>query len=205
MRKFNMGRSNGQPQMFPSPASGKISQVAQEFGNPSLSGQQGTTYQFYDSLLLNGESTMLFFQGAGRRDFPLTNANEGNGMLTVGEAMVIQTAQICFVELNPSTGAVVSISNLGSNLQFQQGEISIMQGNQQVLKRMKLQTWVEQFNENAMVPEYNVFHFKSLLTIMPLIPVVVQVRLPAGVTVANTYAQIILDGMGGILSPKVNF
>ncbi len=196
------GAGNGFHQMTPQ---GKTAQVAQQIGNPSALLQQGTTMQIYDSIPLDGRTELTFFKNASSRQFPLTNMNQGNGMLTAGETMVILHAQIVFVTFDAETGAVDAIANLGSNLQFQQAEFFIMQANQQVLKNMKLLTWVEQYNKDALFQEYNVYHFDTLLTIMPLLPFQCTVTLPVGVTIADTYAQLILSGTGGIMSPKQNF
>jgi len=183
----------------------KIIQVAKQMGNATAADQQGTTFQIYDSLPVDGRTEYTFFESAGSKNFPLTNMQQQNGKLGVGETMTILNAQLLFVTFTnpvPPLGSVTAIADLTSNLQFQQGELSFIEGEARILRRMKLQTWVDQYNKNAQFAGYNVFHFDTFLTIQSLIEFQANIRIPAGVTIANTYAQLIFEGVGGILSPK---
>jgi hypothetical protein len=181
----------------------KIIDVAKTIGNNAAGKQQGTSFQIYDSLPLDGRTEFKFFEGSGARQFPFTNTDGNNGKLQVGETMVVQYAQIVFLTLTNSQ--ISAVADLSSNINFQQGEISFVQGNSTILKRMKLQSWTNQFNKSAYGQENNVYYFDTYLTIQSMIEFTAQVRVAQSVTVANTFAQLILEGTGGILSPKTNF
>lgn len=186
----------------------KLVNTAKRFGNANAANNQGTTFQIYDSLPLDGRTEYTFFENSGSKSFPLTNLEQSNGKLSVGDTMVIQRAQLVFVTFtNPVAplGAVTAIATLNTNLQFQQGELSFLQGNSRLLKRLKMQTWVAQYNKSSQIDNFNVFEFDTDLTIQSLLEFNATLRLPAGVTVANSYAQLILEGNGGLYSAKANY
>ena len=113
----------------------KIIDVSKTIGNNAAKNQQGTSFQIYDTLPLDGRTEFKFFEGAGARTFPLTNMDGNNGKLQVGETMVVQYAQLLFLTEGEQG---LTISALESSTNFLQGEISFIQGNSQILKRMKL-------------------------------------------------------------------
>lgn len=178
--------------------------VADRIGNRQAANQQGTSVVIYDSLPLDGRTEFNFFEGASSRAFPYTNMENNGGKLNVGETMVIEYAQLVFLTQS-APGVFTAIAGLDANLNFQSGEISFVQGNSQVLKRMKLQTWTNEFNKSSYGQANNVYYFNSLLTLQSLLEFTAKVRVPQSVIVANTFVQLILEGTGGILSPKVNF
>lgn len=173
-------------------------------GNASIAMQQGATVQIYDSIPLIGQNVLNFFVDANSRQFPLTNLNQGSGKLQAGESVVMVTAQLLFVTIDPDTGEITATAPLSDVLNFQQGEIDLQIGQQIVLQNMKLQTWVSNYNKNALVDNYNVFHFSTMQVIMPQVKIQASVRLPVGVNIADTYAQLIIEGPGSLLGSLGN-
>lgn len=183
---------------------GKIIHTADRFGNPAIKQMQGTTRIIYDALPLDGRTNYRFFEGAGTRVFPFTNLDSNAGKLNVGEALAIQYAQIMFFVLDPVTGNITGTAALNTQPNFEMGELSFINGNQQVLKRMALSNFSDEYNKDSQIPGYNVFHFETYLTIQSLLEFTAEVRPAAGVTAANTFVRIILEGTGSLFSPKAN-
>jgi len=183
----------------------KTIDIAKNLGNPAAGRMQGSTFEIYDSLPLDGRTSYKFFEGSGSRQFPFTNLDQNNGKLGVGETMTLLYGQILFFTIVPATGAISAITPLSTNLNFLQGEIELIQANQTILKRKKLVSFSGDYNKDALNATNNVFHFNTLLTLQSLMDFSVNVRLPAGTTTANSFVQLILEGTGGLLSTKSNF
>lgn len=186
----------------------KMIQTGDKFGNFGLAKQQGTTRIIYDSLPLDGSRTFRFFEGANARQFPFTNLNQDGGKLGVGEVMVMERCYLNFFEVDPLTGAILGVTTINNNLNFIQGELNFLQGNSRVLKRLKLTSFASEFNkeatfgQDAVTDGYTVFHFDSLITIQPQLEFIAEVNVAFQPAVANTFVQIVIEGTGGILSPK---
>lgn len=183
----------------------KIVDVAKRLGNNGIPEQQGTTRIIYDSLPLNGASTFRFFEGSGSRQFPFTNLDGTNGQLGVGETMVLERAYFLIFERNPITGEINSVANIAVNNNLVLGEMNFIQANSQIVKRLKLSSFAAQFNKDAQFATYAVFGFDTDLTIQPQLEFVCEVRTAAGITLDNTFLQLVLEGTGSIISPKQNF
>lgn len=183
----------------------KIVDVAKRLGNNGIPEQQGTTRIIYDSLPLNGVSTFRFFEGSGSRQFPFTNLDGTNGQLGVGETMVLERAYFVIFERNPITGEINSVANIAVNNNLVLGEMNFIQANSQIVKRLKLSSFAAQFNKDAQFATYAVFGFDTDLTIQPQLEFVCEVRTAAGITLDNTFLQLVLEGTGSIISPKQNF
>lgn len=194
--------NQGMPGMITPQA--KAIAVANTIGNPAIKNMQGTSRIIYDTLPLNGATEMRFFEGAGARPFPFSNLDSNAGKLNVGEVMVIQYAQLLFFVRNPDTGAISQVQSVNDIPNFQLGEMSFMVGEQQVLKRLKLINFTDEYNKDSRIPGYNVYRFDTYVSIQSLLEFTAVVRPAAGVTVTNGYAQLILEGAGSLYSPKAN-
>jgi len=211
MRNLNLKfkRPEGMPGVITPQA--KMIQTGDKFGNFGLAKQQGTTRIIYDTLPLDGRNTFRFFEGANARQFPFTNLNQDGGKLGVGEVMVLERSYLNFFELDPLTGAVLGVTSINNNLNFIQGELNFQQGNSRVIKRMKLTSWASDFNKDAKFGQdavndgNTVFHYDTLITIQPQLEFIAEVNVGVQPAIANTYVQLVLEGTGGILSPKENF
>jgi hypothetical protein len=209
--RFKNRPGQGQGQAGTVTAQQKIIDVAGKFGNNNLKNQQGTTRMIYDTLPLDGRTVFEFFQGTNARQFPFTNLNQDGGKLGVGESMVIERAYIAFVEFDPDTLETLGITSINNNLNWIQGEMNIMQGNSRVLKRIKLASFASEFNKDAPFGQdavsdgYTVFHFDTFISIQPQLEFAIPINLAFSPVVENTYAQLVVEGRGGIFSPKANF
>jgi hypothetical protein len=89
--------------------------------------------------------------------------------------------------------------------------MNIMQGNSRVLKRIKLASFASEFNKDAPFGQdavsdgYTVFHFDTFISIQPQLEFAIPINLAFSPVVENTYAQLVVEGRGGIFSPKANF
>ena len=192
-------------------AQGKIIETGNKFGNKGLGNQQGTTRIIYDSLPLDGRNTFRFFEGANARQFPFTNLNQDGGKLGVGESMAMERFYLNFFTIDPGTGAILGVTSINNNLNFIQGELNFQQGNSRVIKRLKLTSLASEFNkdatfgQDAVTDGYTVFHFDTFITIQPQLEFIAEVNVAFQPIVADTYVQLVIEGTGGILSPKENF
>ena len=189
----------------------KLIEVGDKFGNFGLAKQQGTTRIIYDTLPLDGRNVFRFFEGANSRQFPFTNLNQEGGKLGVGEGMIMERAYLMFINFAPVTNEVLGITSINNNLNFIAGELNFLQGNSRVLKRLKLSSFASEFNKNApfgqdaVTDGYTVFHFDTLISIQPQLEFIAEVQIPFSPVVADTYVCLVVEGAGGILSPKNNF
>lgn len=201
-----MYQGNNMPGMVTPQA--KIIEVATNNGNPAVAKMQGTSRIIYDTLPLDGRTEYAFFDGAGARNFPLTNVNSAGGKLGVAEAMVIQYVAIQFFTANgtiPGTAtSIVGVQNLADIPNFLMGELSFLTGEQQVQKKLKLSEFSEENNKDARIPRYNKYRFDTYVTIQSLLEFVATLKPAFGVTVTNGYVQLIFEGVGSLYSPKSN-
>lgn len=183
---------------------GKIIHVANKFGNPAIQKMQGTSRIIYDSLPLDGRTEYRFFEGAGSRVFPFTNLDSNSGKLNVGESLAIQYAQLIFFVVDAVTGSVTATQPMNTQPNFEMGELSFVNGEQQVLKRVALANFSGDFNKDATYAGYNQYRFETYLTIQSLLEFTAVVRPAVGVTAANTFVRLVLEGTGSLFSPKAN-
>jgi hypothetical protein len=183
---------------------GKIIHVANRFGNPAIASMQGTSRIIYDSLPLDGRTEYRFFEGAGSRVFPFTNLDSNSGKLNVGESLAIQYAQLIFFVRDAVTGSITATQPLNTQPNFEMGELSFVNGEQQVLKRVALCNFSDEYNKDANIPGYNNYRFETYLTIQSLLEFTAIVRPAIGVTTANTFVRLVLEGTGSLFSPKSN-
>lgn len=209
-QKFTKQRPNsGMPGVITPQA--KIIQAGDQFGNTGLRNQQGTTRIIYDSLPLDGANTFRFFENASNRKFPFTNLNQDSGKLGVGESVVMERIYLMFFTIDPVTQITSGVATINNNLNFLNGELSFVQGNSTIIKRLALSSWGSEFNksstfgQDAVTDGQTVFHFDTLLTLQPQLEFVGVVNVPAQPAVENTWVKLVIEGTGSILSPKNNF
>lgn len=184
---------------------GKLIGAADQMGNWGIKQMQGTSRKIYDTLPLDGRGVYKFFEGAGARQFPLTNLNQTSGRLGPGEALVMERMYLMFMVINKITGAVTAISTIDAFPDFVAAEFSFIQNNSRIIDRMPLSSNQSEFNAASCFNENTVLHFDTLLTIQPELIFSAEVQLPAGVTVADTYVRLVIEGAGAIPSTKQNF
>jgi hypothetical protein len=193
----------------------KILSVANKTGNPFIKKMQGTTKMAWDSLLIQDNVTNYdFFKDSNERSFPFTNVK--NDQLKAGEALAVQRISFGIIEVPQDPGTVV-----GNVVDFEAGtapgtgfeplrvgtfEIEI--ANDIVMKPIRLQHILPQFNKNAYNNESNVFEMNTDLVIMPNLDFRIGVR-TQGLTVPGTatddfYLTCVIEGVGAQINLKEN-
>jgi len=175
---------------------------AKQFGNSGIKKQQGTTRIIYDSLALDGSQEYRFFEDTNTRAYPLTNL-DGNGQLGVGEVMTVERAYFSIWDYAPGTTDINSVRDLalGTDPVFAKGELDLQITESRVIKKLPMLSFFPEFNKNGASATYNNFEFDTQLVIQPLLNFSVRVR-SQGVTTADTYLQMTIEGVGSLLSPK---
>jgi hypothetical protein len=176
--------------------------VADKMGNRNIGKQQGTSRIIYDTLPIDGSTEFRFFEGTAARTFPFTNLDANSGKLSVGEVMVIETAQLTIITVDPVTGNITSMAAMTAVPAFTGGEISFMVGEQQVLKRLALQNFQGDFNKDGQTTTTNVYHFDTLISIQSLLEFVARVRPFNAVTIPNAFVRLTLEGAGSLFAAK---
>jgi len=172
-------------------------------GNPGIKKQQGTTRVVYDSLPFDGRTNFQFFF-ENDRAFPFTNLASGQGQMSVGEAIAVQRVYLTVFEIDPATGEITDIASLPAtgNFSVMLGDINMVIANVQVIKPIPVVSWQSNFNKNAYWEDYNNFEMDTNLVVQPLIEFEMNLRVPFGVTIDDTFIRLTIEGIGAILSPE---
>lgn len=186
----------------------KLIDVANKLGNKSLSQQQGSTVELYDTLPLNGNTQLDFFKGSNSRTFPFTNTGSDGNKLPVGYAMVVQYMYLTICELGED-GSFTKWTPLNptdptSNI-ILNGTIDFNIANNRVLKELPVLSFLPDFNpdaENALSTNYE---FKTMITIQELLEYVATLRLPNYTSIKDTYLRLTIQGAGAIINTRTTF
>lgn len=186
----------------------KIIEVNTKLGNTGIARQQGTTRSIYDSLPMDGNTTLRFFQGAAQRSFPFTNMGSFGNKLEVGESLVVQRAY--FTVFTVDTGSTpVEVTDLTDfdgigETGLYKGEIQLEIANQIVMKPVPLTSFFNLWNYRSFQSQLEVFHFSTKLIIPPLLEFVWTVNFPSYTAVADTFIGLHTEGVGSIISTRIN-
>jgi len=180
----------------------KLIGVNNKFGNKGIKFQQGTTRVIYDGILVDGQSEYTFFEDVKSKQFPFTNLNENR--LLVGEALAVERAYLFLAVI--VAGDITSISSLSAiDPNFQAGDLSFQIATNEVLKPIKVTSFLPEFNKSAYHTEYTNFEFDTQLVIPPLLDFKARFRISDPQTGANTFLFMVLEGTGSIIAPKTTF
>jgi hypothetical protein len=184
----------------------KIIQTADKFGNTGIKNQQGTTRVLYDSLPLDGRTEYRFFEGSSQRNFPYSNTGSDGNKLGVGNALVVERAYISIVTVSEA-GVFETISQikLGINANILLSEFSFSIANSEVIKNVPVLSWLPEFNKQSENSLNTNFEFDTQVVIQPLLEFIATLRLPAGVTTANAFLRLTIEGTGAIIAPRTTF
>lgn len=184
----------------------KLLSVNKKLGNIGIRGQQGTTRQIYDGILIEGQTLYRFFRDAKSKKFPFTNLNENR--LAVGETMAVERAYF-MVAIFDSAGSVLNLeSAFFTNNNFTFGDFNFTIGTSEVIKPIKMTSFGATFNKNATFENYTNFEFDTQLVIPPLLEFESVLELPVGVAadVSNdAFLFMVLEGVGSLIAPKTTF
>ena len=85
------------------------------------------------------------------------------------------------------------------------GEIDFLIANSQVVKQLPSMFVLPELNFTAVNDQDSSFNFATDIVIPPLLEYVLQLRLAAGYTDANTFIRCTIQGSAGIIAPKTTF
>lgn len=189
----------------------KLVSVNDRLGNNFLKKMQGTTKMVYDSLPIDGREEYVFFRDTQSRTFPFTNVK--NDSLPVAEALTVQRASLCVINVTDATGVINSITPLGSltttEIPLILGDLSVSIANDVVMKPIAVQHFTPEYNKNAENADSNVFEFNTDLVIPPQLDFKFVLRAPTHTSNAQAgetnYIRIVIEGVGAQFNGKTNF
>jgi hypothetical protein len=190
--------------------------VNDKFGNTGIKLQQGTSVTKYDTLPLDGRTTLNFFEGSQSRPFPLSNCSSEGNKLGVGNSLVIERIHFSIlVATQTPQGTIYGLFGNGTieqpltainqNLRF--AELNFNIANSTVLKNFPLMSVSPQFNYSATSEFCTVYELDTNIVIPPLFEFVGQVRIPQYVvpTEEEYFLRMTIEGSGSIIAPRTTF
>jgi hypothetical protein len=183
----------------------KMVAVNNRFGNTNIKNQQGTTRVLFDSIALNGNTELRFFENAGLKQYPFTNIGSDGNRLSVGETFTIQKIYFAKATFDPDTGAITNFqTSLPGTLSI--GEFSFFIANNQVIKQLPLGLFYNTgLNPTAQNNGDVALSTFTDIVIPPLLEFVAPVRLSNPLNAANEYLFCFIEGTAGILAPQTTF
>jgi hypothetical protein len=184
----------------------KLISVADKMGNHNLKNQQGTTRHVWDTLPLDGRTVFNFFQDANSRSFPDTNMGNNGGQLALGEGMIIERMYLAVADLTVGLDFNdLQTIDESTITELWGSELSILVGNQQVVKPIAVSSFHPFFNKSAEHNNDNNFEFDTQISIQQLLQFEAILRTPSYTANAQKSLRLVFEGTGAIISPKVNF
>lgn len=193
--------------VFPGTPQDKIKQVADNVKMYNLLKQQGTTRILYDSLPVTVNTDMLrFFMGSQNRVFPFSNTGSFGNKLEVGETIVVQFAYFNLLKTTTATGAItIAPVSIATESNIYAGELSMLLGNSQVLKPIRILNFLNNFNKTSKHDQNDIFIFDTFLVIPPLLEYEFDLRIMPGTLIPSTETwdlQMTIEGVGGIINNR---
>jgi len=195
-------RGNVTPQM-------KNIAVNDRFGNSGIKKQQGSTVIKYDTLPLNGNTQLRFFEQSSQRNFPLSNTGTDGNKLGVGNSMVVERIYLSIVQYDAVNNDLNSIASCDltttRGILINNGEFGFEIANSLVIKNVPVLSFTPNFNKNAENQLNNSFDFDTQIIIPPLLEFVATLRLPNYTAFDGYYLRLTIEGSGAIIAPKTTF
>jgi hypothetical protein len=186
----------------------KTVSVNDKFGNTGIKNQQGSTVIKYDTLPLDGRTEYRFFEGAAQRNYPFSNTGSDGNKLGVGNSMVVERVYLSLVKFDTVVpGSILTITpiDLTANGNLLASQMNFSIANTAVIKDIPVLSFLPQFNKMAENAVNTNFEFDTQVVIPPLLEFIASLRLPVGVTTANTFLRLTIEGAGAIISPRATF
>jgi len=188
----------------------KLIHVNNQFGNPGLRKQQGSTIEVYDSiLLLSTQLQYHFFRNSQTKIFPFTNLETGT--LEPQESFVLERAFFTLVSVDQASGDITEVRQLDLTTDpgIATGEIEFFIVNQRLIRPLSVRSFFPEFNQWSDHVEESVKIWDTQLVVPPLLKFRVTIQFPEGfftdVVNTDTYLFMTLGGPGGIFAPKANY
>jgi hypothetical protein len=194
--------------------------VNDRFGNTGIRQQQGTSVTKYDTLPLDGRTTLNFFEGSGARNFPLSNAGSDGNKLGVGNTLVIERLYFTVLEkitpIFPGVPYFETLNNQGQllNLGAFLGTIGVIYSelnfsiaNSTVLRNFPIMSTLPTFNYSSTSDVENVYNLDTNIVVPPLLEYVGQLRIPTYIpsTERELFLRLTIEGSGSIIAPRTTF
>ena len=183
--------------------------VNDRFGNSGIKKQQGSSVLKYDTLPLDGRTTLNFFEGAAARNFPLSNCGSDGNKLGVGNTLVVERLYLTILKLDRETGLLGSpdiIENAPDGT-IEMGELNLSIANSTVLKNFPVLSTVPYFNYSSGTIFESVYELDTNIVIPPLLEYIMQLRLPAydSTVYEDLYLRLTIEGSGSLIAPRTTF
>jgi hypothetical protein len=183
--------------------------VNDKFGNSGIKKQQGSTVIKYDTLPLNGNTQLRFFEQSSQRNFPLSNTGTDGNKLGVGNSMVVERIYLSIVQYDAVGNDLNSIApcdlTTTRGILINNGEFGFEIANSLVIKNVPVLSFTPDFNKNAENEKNNSFDFDTQIIIPPLLEFVATLRLPNYTAFDGYYLRLTIEGSGAIIAPKTTF
>jgi len=183
--------------------------VNDRFGNSGIKKQQGSTVIKYDTLPLNGNTQLRFFEQSSQRNFPLSNTGTDGNKLGVGNSMVVERIYLSIVQYDAVNNDLNSIApcdlTTTRGILINNGEFGFEIANSLVIKNVPVLSFTPDFNKNAENEKNNSFDFDTQIIIPPLLEFVATLRLPNYTAFEGYYLRLTIEGSGAIIAPKTTF
>jgi len=182
--------------------------VNDRFGNAGIKKQQGSSVLKYDTLPLDGRTTLNFFEGAAARNFPFSNCGSDGNKLGVGNTLVVERLYLTILVLDDVgiLGNIDPISNAPDGT-IEMGELNLSIANSTVLKNFPVLSTVPYFNYSSGTINEVVYELDTNIVIPPLLEYIMQLRLPAynAVDYKDIYLRLTIEGSGSLIAPRTTF
>lgn len=186
--------------------------VNDKFGNSGIKKQQGSTVIKYDTLPLDGATTLRFFDQSSQRNFPLSNTGSDGNKLGVGNSMVVERAYLTLLVYNAKTNSISELKSLQIPTASAEedaviaSELNFEIANATVLKNIPILSFLPEFNKVAENQVNTNYEFDTQIVIPPLLEYVATVRLPQYQKGEKAlWLRLTIEGAGAIIAPKATF
>lgn len=194
----------------------KLLEVNKQLGNVGIGNQQGTTRSLFDTIPLDGRDVFNFFKqpntglaGIG------TNVDAQNGLLGVGESLVVQWIDFEVIVIDPGTGSVLefespefsSLVPSAFTRGFYAGTFEFITSNNVTMKPVSTKLLKSNLNPSQLgVFNPNTFKLLTDQVVPPLLPWTCRVVVPEyGGAIADTFLRCTITGVGSILNTQTNY
>jgi len=181
--------------------------VNDRFGNSGIKKQQGSSVLKYDTLPLDGRTTLNFFEGAAARNFPFSNCGSDGNKLGVGNTLVVERLYLTLLTIDDGLLSKADDISAAPDGTLEMGELNLSIANTTVLKNFPVLSTVPYFNYSSGTIREVVYELDTNIVIPPLLEYVMQLRLPA-YNVPDygfLYLRLTIEGSGSLIAPRTTF
>jgi hypothetical protein len=181
--------------------------VNNRFGNAGIKKQQGSSVVKYDTLPLDGRTTLNFFEGAAARNFPFSNCGSDGNKLGVGNTLVVERLYLTILTLDDGQLGKLDDISAAPDGTIEMGELNLSIANTTVLKNFPTLSTVPYFNYSSGTIKEVVYQLDTNIVIPPLLEYIMQLRLPAYKVADynNIYLRLTIEGSGSLIAPRTTF